>query len=81
MFLFVALECMIVWIIYVIFRYQFFTATEATGPVATTVMSHSVMMRLNLSFTQQEELSSCARTLALQCATKVSLIISSSRSR
>ncbi|XP_049825387.1 zinc finger SWIM domain-containing protein 5 [Aethina tumida] len=50
--------------------YQFFTATEATGPVATTIMSHSTIMRLNLSFTQQEELSSCARTLALQCATK-----------
>nr|XP_008195955.2 PREDICTED: zinc finger SWIM domain-containing protein 4 isoform X2 [Tribolium castaneum] len=50
--------------------YQFFTATEATGPVATTIMSHSTIMRLNLSFSQQEELSSCARTLALQCATK-----------
>lgn len=52
--------------------YQFFTATEATGPVATTIMSHSTIMRLSLSFSQQEELSSCARTLALQCATKVS---------
>ncbi|CAH1111351.1 unnamed protein product [Psylliodes chrysocephalus] len=50
--------------------YQFFTATEATGPVATTIMSHSTIMRLNLNFGQQEELSSCARTLALQCATK-----------
>ncbi|GLV40163.1 Dorado [Carabus blaptoides fortunei] len=50
--------------------YQFFTATEATGPVATTIMSHSTIMRLNLSFSQQEELSGCARTLALQCATK-----------
>ncbi|KAJ8925672.1 hypothetical protein NQ315_009518 [Exocentrus adspersus] len=50
--------------------YQFFTATEATGPVATTIMSHSTIMRLSLSFSQQEELSSCARTLALQCATK-----------
>ena len=29
-------------------------------------------MRLNLSYVQQEELSNCARTLALQCATKVS---------
>lgn len=54
--------------------YQFFSATEATGPVATTVMSHSTIMRLNLTFSQQEELSSCARTLALQCATKVSKI-------
>jgi len=34
-------------------------------------MSHSTVMRLNLSFVQQEELSNCARTLALQCATKV----------
>ncbi|XP_044736149.1 zinc finger SWIM domain-containing protein 4-like isoform X2 [Chrysoperla carnea] len=50
--------------------YQLFTPTEATGPVATTIMSHSTIMRLNLSFAQQEELSGCARTLALQCATK-----------
>lgn len=50
--------------------YQLFTPTEATGPVATTIMSHSTIMRLNLTFAQQEELSSCARTLALQCATK-----------
>ena len=42
-----------------------------TGPVATTIMSHSTIMRLNLTFAQQEELSSCARNLALQCATKV----------
>lgn len=55
--------------------YQFFTATEATGPVATTIMSHSTIMRLSLSFSQQEELSSCARTLALQCATKASILI------
>ena len=41
------------------------------GPVASTIMSHSTVMRLNLSFVQQEELSNCARTLALQCATKV----------
>jgi len=50
--------------------YQLFTPTEATGPVASTIMSHSTVMRLNLSFVQQEELSNCARTLALQCATK-----------
>ncbi|KAG8278278.1 Zinc finger SWIM domain-containing protein 6 [Homalodisca vitripennis] len=50
--------------------YQLFTPTEATGPVATTIMSHSTIMRLNLTFAQQEELSGCARTLALQCATK-----------
>jgi len=36
-------------------------------------MSHSTVMRLNLSFVQQEELSNCARTLALQCATKVTI--------
>lgn len=54
--------------------YQFFTATEATGPVATTIMSHSTIMRLSLSFSQQEELSGCARNLALQCATKVSVL-------
>ncbi|GFT99338.1 zinc finger SWIM domain-containing protein 5 [Nephila pilipes] len=50
--------------------YQLFSPTEATGPVATTVMSHATVMRLNLDFRQQEELASCARTLALQCATK-----------
>ncbi|EFX76311.1 hypothetical protein DAPPUDRAFT_306274 [Daphnia pulex] len=50
--------------------YQLFTPTEATGPVASTIMSHSTVMRLNLSYVQQEELSNCARTLALQCATK-----------
>lgn len=50
--------------------YQFFTPTEATGPVATTIMSHATILRLGLDFSQQEELSSCARTLALQCASK-----------
>ncbi|CAO1393064.1 unnamed protein product [Diamesa hyperborea] len=50
--------------------YELFTPTEATGPVATTIMSHSTILRLNLSIKQQEDLSSCARTLALQCATK-----------
>ncbi|XP_029837511.4 zinc finger SWIM domain-containing protein 5 [Ixodes scapularis] len=50
--------------------YQFFTPTEATGPVATTIMSHATILRLGLDFGQQEELSSCARTLALQCASK-----------
>ncbi|XP_058820408.1 uncharacterized protein LOC131682728 isoform X2 [Topomyia yanbarensis] len=50
--------------------YHLFTPTEATGPVATTIMSHSTIMRLSLSFRQQDDLSNCARTLALQCATK-----------
>jgi hypothetical protein len=36
-------------------------------------MSHSTMLRLSLNFAQQDELSACARTLALQCATKVGL--------
>ena len=47
---------------------QLFTAEEATGPVATSVMSHSLVMRLGLDYRKQEELSNCARTLALQCA-------------
>lgn len=50
--------------------YELFTPTEATGPVATTIMQHSSIIRLNLNIKQQEELSTCARTLALQCATK-----------
>lgn len=48
-----------------------FNIWAMTGPVASTIMSHSTVMRLNLSYVQQEELSNCARTLALQCATKV----------
>ena len=51
--------------------YQFFQPPEATAQVATPIMSHNTIMRLNLTFTQQEDLSGCARTLALQCATKV----------
>ncbi|XP_065337234.1 zinc finger SWIM domain-containing protein 4-like [Cloeon dipterum] len=50
--------------------YQLFTPTEATGAVATTIMSHNTMVRLSLNFAQRDELSACARTLALQCATK-----------
>jgi DMSO/TMAO reductase YedYZ heme-binding membrane subunit len=48
-----------------------FTPTEATGLVATTIMSHSTVMKLNLDFTQQEEMAACARTLALQCSHEV----------
>lgn len=33
-----------------------------------TVMSPATMMQLNATYTQQEELAQCARTLALQCA-------------
>ena len=45
-----------------------FTPTEATGTVASALMSHATIVRLNLDFTRQEELASCARTLALQCS-------------
>ena len=47
---------------------QLFTPTEATGQVANSVMSHATVMRLGLDYRKQEELSNCARTLALQCA-------------
>lgn len=50
--------------------YSLFTPVEATGLVATSIMSHATVMRLALDFSQQEELSNCARTLALECATK-----------
>ena len=40
------------------------------GTVATTIMSPATTIQLNLSIFQQEELASCARNLALQCATK-----------
>lgn len=45
-----------------------FTPLEAAGAVATSVMAHSTIVRVGLDFAQQEELASCARTLALQCA-------------
>lgn len=54
----------------------FFFLFTFLGPVATTIMSHSTMLRLNLSFEHQEKLSSYARTLALQCASKVRKLIS-----
>ncbi|XP_064624663.1 zinc finger SWIM domain-containing protein 4-like isoform X2 [Lineus longissimus] len=50
--------------------YQLFTPMEATGSVATTIMSAPTIIQLSMDFCQQEELASCARTLALQCATK-----------
>ncbi|VVD04820.1 unnamed protein product [Leptidea sinapis] len=46
-------------------RYELFTPTEATGPVAAAAMSHATALRLGLTFEQQEKLSACARTLAL----------------
>jgi len=45
-----------------------FTPTEASTHVATTIMSHSTVVKLNLDFTQQEQMAACARALALQCA-------------
>ncbi|XP_069127958.1 zinc finger SWIM domain-containing protein 5-like [Argopecten irradians] len=50
--------------------YALFQPIEATGMVATTIMSHTTMMQLNVNYHHQEELANCARTLALQCATK-----------
>lgn len=50
---------------------SFFTPTEATGQVATVIMSHSTIMRMNLNYHDQETLSIHARSLALQCASKV----------
>lgn len=50
--------------------YSLFQPIEATGMVATTIMSPSTMLQLNLNFHQQEEIASCARNLALQCANK-----------
>ncbi|XP_042318760.1 zinc finger SWIM domain-containing protein 5 [Sceloporus undulatus] len=50
--------------------YTLFTPTEATSIVAATVMSHNTILRLSLDYSQREELASCARTLALQCAMK-----------
>ncbi|KAG9482859.1 hypothetical protein GDO78_009039 [Eleutherodactylus coqui] len=50
--------------------YTLFTPTEATSIVAAAATSHSTVLRLNLDYAQREELASCARTLALQCAMK-----------
>ena len=50
---------------------RLFTPTEAVGPVATTIMSHTTIIRLGLDFSQQEELAASARTLALQCSREV----------
>ncbi|XP_063280226.1 zinc finger SWIM domain-containing protein 6 isoform X2 [Prinia subflava] len=50
--------------------FTLFTPTEATSIVATTVMSNSTIVRLNLDCHQQEKLATSARRLALQCAMK-----------
>lgn len=46
------------------------TPIEATGALATTVMTHSTALRLSLDQRLQLELTTAARQLALQCATK-----------
>ena len=51
---------------------KLFNPTEATSLVATTLMSHPTVVRLNLDYARQEELAASARTLALQCAHDVS---------
>ncbi|XP_029025233.1 zinc finger SWIM domain-containing protein 6 [Betta splendens] len=50
--------------------FTLFTPTEATSVVASTVMSNSTIVRMNLDCHQQENLANSARTLALQCAMK-----------
>ena len=45
-----------------------FTPTEASTHVATAIMSHSTVVKLNLDFAQQEQMAACARAVALQCA-------------
>ncbi|XP_071117223.1 zinc finger SWIM domain-containing protein 5-like [Haliotis cracherodii] len=50
--------------------FQLFAPIEATSTVATTVVSRATMDQLKLTYPQHEELARCARSLALQCATK-----------
>ncbi|KAL4235965.1 Zinc finger SWIM domain-containing protein 6 [Mactra antiquata] len=50
--------------------YSLFQPIEATGMVASTIMTQATMIQLNLNFSEREELAKCARALALQCATK-----------
>ena len=54
---------------------KLFSPTEATSLVATTIMSHPTVVRLNLDFNRQEELAASARSLALQCAHDVSMTL------
>ena len=49
---------------------NFLTAKEATNSFASTVMSRDTPMRLQLNFTQIQELKNCTRTLVLQCTKK-----------
>ncbi|ESP05158.1 hypothetical protein LOTGIDRAFT_208096 [Lottia gigantea] len=50
--------------------FQYFAPIEATSTVASTIMSPATTMQLKLSYQQMEEVASCARKLALQCANK-----------
>lgn len=50
--------------------FSLFQPIEATGMVATTIMSHSTMHQFHLNYHQQEDLARHARDLALQCANK-----------
>lgn len=47
---------------------ELFTPLEACKTVAPRIMSSPTVMKLGLHFQQQEELSACARSLALECA-------------
>lgn len=49
---------------------ELFTPMEATTQVASPIMSPGTVMKLGLDYNQQDELSSCARNLALQCSHK-----------
>ena len=50
--------------------YNILTPLEAAGSVATAIMSHATVIRLHLDRHKQDEMAACARSLALQCATK-----------
>ncbi len=50
------------------------TPTEAAGPLAGAALSPQTVARLGLTLAQQEELASCAREIALQCAKGVSYL-------
>ena len=54
---------------------RLFNPTEATGLVATTIMSNPTVVKLNLDYGKQEELTASARSLALQCAHDVRFLL------
>ncbi|XP_075263947.1 zinc finger SWIM domain-containing protein 5-like [Convolutriloba macropyga] len=49
---------------------NFLTPKEATNNLSSTVMNRDTPMRLQLNFTQIQELKNCTRTLVLQCTRK-----------